>query len=108
MASGNQAGVPYKLTTSAKGADVNASQVNVSGFANYSRAVAARQAERSVDYTKEPLTNDLGKLPEIGAQLGRIGAFVEGLYECVPQDIEGALVQTPEGGYRAVLVQTRA
>ena len=49
LASANQAGLPYKLSTEGKGA-IDATQVIVGSFANYSNALVAKSS-RVVDYS---------------------------------------------------------
>ena len=77
LASGNQSGVPYKLTSD------ESESVTVRGFANYSQAVTSCGL-RSVDYSKAALSNSLTVLPAIGKRLVKIASYVEGVYSGVP------------------------
>lgn len=103
LASGNQTGVPYRLSTSADGASVE-----VKAFANYSKAVVANQADQTIDYSQQELSADTSRLPLYGKVFHQIAKFVEQQHGGLPQDIEGALVATGAGNLTAYLVQTRA
>lgn len=103
LASGNQAGAPYKFS-----ADVSGGSVQVKGLANYSKALGTG-GEYVVDYTKQDLTHDLGKVQAVAAQLAQVAGAVQTACDGKPQDIEGALVkQDANGGsFKVILVQTR-
>ena len=54
------------------------------------------------------LSREPNKLVEVGKTLAKIAAHIEAVYDGEAQDIEGALVSTVDGGFKFVLVQTRA
>mmetsp|Transcript_47204 Transcript_47204/g.62503 ORF Transcript_47204/g.62503 Transcript_47204/m.62503 type:complete len:86 (+) Transcript_47204:468-725(+) len=60
LASGNQPGVPYRLSTGAKGT-IDANQVTVTSFASYSSAVEAN-GSRTIDYSEQLLSKDTDRL----------------------------------------------
>ena len=93
LASGNQPGTPYKLSTEAKGNEVSENEVTVKGFANYSRAVMSGGNNTIVDYSQQDLSQDFAKLRSFGAKFASIASFVEGIYNGVAQDIEGVMVR---------------
>ena len=82
--------------------------MNVLSFANYSKAVVARDSNRDelVDYSNEILSKEPSTLQIIGVKLAKVASEIEQMYDGVAQDIEGVLVQ--EGGdFQVFVVQTR-
>ena len=82
--------------------------VTVLSFANYSKAVVAKDSNRDelVDYSNEILSKEPSTLQTIGVKLAKVASEIEQMYDGVAQDIEGALVL--EGGeFQVFVVQTR-
>ena len=96
LASGNQQGTPYRLSTDGKRCDVKA-------FANYSDAVVSG-GKAKIDYTTVSLSAEPAKLAELGLRLARIAKQIEKAYKGVAQDIEGALVSSGAEEFNVFIV----
>ena len=100
LVSAAAAGTPYRLAI-----DKRSGNVKVLAFANFSQAIRPAPegglCRDTLDYSKIQLSRELAALERLGAQLARVGTFVE-IYLGGPQDIEGATA-----GGAIYLVQAR-
>ena len=76
LASGNQQGTPYRLTSDSKVCEIKS-------FANYSEAVIPGSTSR-VDYSTVKLTLEPDTLIELGMRFGKVAKQIESAYANIP------------------------